>query len=117
MLTMSPGVDSALTCSKRAPRSTDQWPLTAQWSCTNAELLSMFIVPPRVAGKKSTDDSPDTNCGIARPLASSTGLPLASATKSELKTYEVDDCELPPDRWLRNHSPPAFVSCRPWNAQ
>src|SRR4051812_44684114 len=98
MLTIAPGFDSAFTCSNRAPRSADQCSLIAQWSCTNAELLSMFIVPPRVAGKKSTDDRPETKSGIARPPASSSGLPPASEAKSELKTYEVDDCELPPVR-------------------
>src|SRR5438105_12649642 len=114
---MSPGVDSALTCSNRAPRSADHRSLIAQWSCTNAESLSMFIVPPRVAGKKSIDDRPETNSGIARPVESTSGRPLASVAKSELKTYEVDDCELPPVRWLRNHSNPPFVSWRPWSVQ
>src|SRR5947208_16116021 len=117
MLSMSPGIDNALTWSNRAPRSADHRLLIAQWSCTNAEWLSMFIVPPRVAGKKSIEDKPDTNTGTARPVESRSGMPLASVAKSELNTYDVDDCELPPVRWLRNHSNPAFVSWRPWKFQ
>src|ERR1051325_12229351 len=97
---MSPGVESAFTAANRAPRSADQRLLIVQWSCTNAGVLSMFIVPPRVAGKKSTDESPGTKSGIACPLASSSGMPLASVTKSALNTYEVDDYELPPRRRL-----------------
>jgi hypothetical protein len=44
------------------------------------------------------------NIGMSRPLESSSGVPPASAAKSASNTYDVDDCELPPVRWLRNHS-------------
>src|SRR5262245_43866921 len=44
-------------------------------------------------------------------------LPAASVTGSERNTYDVGDCELPPVRWLRNHSYPLLVSCRPFRFQ
>jgi hypothetical protein len=47
----------------------------------------MFIVPPRTAGKKSTDEPEfGSNTGMIRPFASNAGVPSALVAKSELNT-------------------------------
>src|SRR5471030_1922448 len=50
---------------------------------------------------------------MGRPVESTWGVPSALVAKSDENTYDVEDCELPPVRWLRNHSYPPLVSWRP----
>ena len=56
---------------------------------------------------------PGTNVGRSRPLASSSGLPLAPTAKFDRKTYPVDDCEFPPTRVDVKCSAPLFTSWLP----